>query len=304
MDLITRAIKGIPNAPQPYPPEMHEGDYIEDGVIHCGKCHFPRERIYRLNSGDGFKPHHMEIPCMCIQDEIDEIEQERETKKFEEETRRKENSRLARIAQYRREAFADRKMEGCTFEKDDGGSPQLSTLAHNFVDNFSELYQTGKGLLLYGGVGTGKSFATACIVNALIEDEYSCHMTSFSRIANELLACSFEEKLAYADSFGKYALLVIDDFGSERDTQFMDEVVYNVINARYQSGKPIIVTTNLSKEEIMHPKTLNEERVTSRLFEMCLPFEITGKDRRKQILESNNSKFKNMLLAKREKTKQ
>ena len=298
-DIFTKIVEGRPTAPQPYPPEMREGDYIKDGLVYCGKCNTPREKLIKLDSGEGFVPHHLEIPCMCIQDEIDAVTAKKAEEEEAERIRDRENQRLARISKYRREAFTDRKMENCTFENDDGENQQLSTLAHNFADNFPELYQKGKGLLLYGGVGTGKSFATACIVNALVEEEYRCHMTSFSRIANELLACSFEEKLAYADSFSKYALLVIDDFGSERDTEFMEEVVYSIINARYQSEKPIIVTTNISKEEIMHPRTLNEERVISRLFEMCLPFEITGKDRRKRILESNNSEFRSMLLAKR-----
>ena len=49
-------------------------------------------------------------------------------------------------------------------------------------------------------------------------------------------------------------LLILDDFGMERGTEYGLEQVYSVIDSRYRSGKPLIATTNLTLEELQHPQ--------------------------------------------------
>jgi DNA replication protein DnaC len=82
----------------------------------------------------------------------------------------------------------------------------------------------------------------------------------------------------------KFDLLVIDDLASERDTEFMGEIVQNIIDSRYRAGLPLIVTTNLTADELKHPQEIRKRRIYSRLFEMCVPLEVQHKDRRKQKL--------------------
>ena len=107
--------------------------------------------------------------------------------------------------------------------------------------------------------------------------------------------CEFGEKRDYLNSMRKYKLLVIDDLGTERDTEFMNEVVFSVIDERQVSQLPLIVTTNLTGEELKHPKSVHSERIFSRLFEMCIPVEVKGKDRRKLKLRDADKDLKELL---------
>ena len=101
------------------------------------------------------------------------------------------------------------------------------------------------GLLLWGDVGTGKTFIAACIANALIEQGVAVLMTNFSKILNQLSATFNEDRNKYIENMNGYSLLIIDDLGIERNSEFALEQVFNVIDSRYRSKKPLIVTTNL-----------------------------------------------------------
>ena len=136
--------------------------------------------------------------------------------------------------------------------------------------------------MFYGSVGTGKSFMAACIANELLDRGYSCFMTTFARIFNEYQETW--EKQSYIRRLMQYDLLIIDDLAMERDTSTMNEIVFNVIDERNRCRKPLIVTTNLTGDELKHPADVSKSRIYSRLFEMCIPFHVTGNDRRKEKL--------------------
>ena len=104
------------------------------------------------------------------------------------------------------------------------------------------------GLLLWGSVGTGKSFLAGCIANALMEQEVPVRMTNFARILNELNG-SFSGRNDVVDKLCRYPPLIIDDFGMERGTEYALEQIYNIVDSRYRSRKPLIVTTNLTLDE-------------------------------------------------------
>ena len=105
----------------------------------------------------------------------------------------------------------------------------------------------------------------------------------------------YDGKQEYIDGLNQFDLLVIDDLASERDTEYMGEIVQNIIDSRYRSNLPLIITTNLTSDELKHPSTIRKERIYSRLFEMCVPVEVKGSDRRKEKLINNYREFKEML---------
>lgn len=259
------------------PPQ--EGDYIGgDGLLYCGKCNTPKQ--CRITIFDEVRTPY----CMCAC--------EKEAAKREDEANAKE-AEVRRIRELRQTGFPDSEMQNWTFEKDDGANEKLSTVARRYVDNFDEMYQRKKGLLLYGSVGTGKTFIAACIANALIDRGYKCMVTNFARLVN--IISGRDDKQEYLDGLNSFDLLVIDDLAAERDTEYMQEIVTNIIDARYRSGKPLIVTTNLTKDELSNPAETRRKRIFSRLFEMTIPIAVNGADRRKDRLRQDYNDMQKLL---------
>ena len=256
------------------------GDYVgEDNLYYCGKCHTRKQTAIRLFDETKIAP----CICKCRADEL----------KAEEEARRKREF-FDKVMRMRSVGFPEKAMSTWTFANDDGSNPKMTNAMRKFVENFPTFKEEGKGLLLFGTVGTGKTFLAACAANALIDMGIPCLVTNFARIANEVQGL-FEGKQEYYDNLNKFPLLVIDDLSAERKTEYMQEIVFNVIDARYRANLPLIVTTNLTREELLHPSDLNYQRIFSRLFEMCTPIEVTGKDRRQQALREDIGKYKDLL---------
>ena len=178
------------------------------------------------------------------------------------------------------------------FEKDDNlGDVKSMKSVYLYTENFDKMLELHKGLMIYGDVGVGKSFAAACAANAVIDKGYKCRMTDFSRIINTLWGMT-SGKQEYIDELNSPDLLVIDDLGAERDTEYSNEIVMNVINARCRTGKPLIVTTNIVPKEF---SDIKKQRIYSRLYEMCIPINFKGQDRRQHIMAEDYMQLKNLL---------
>lgn len=259
--------------------QRNEGDYEKDGLLYCGKCHTQKQA--RVNIlGVEHKPM-----CMC----------KCESERYEQEKREAEQrSKIQRLETLRKEGFPDADLEKCTFESDDGANEKIIKIAKKYVDNFAEMKRRNKGLLLYGGVGTGKTFVAACIANALITKGIPCLVTNFSRLINTIQG-QRDNRQEYIDSLCQFDLLVIDDLAAERDTEYMQETVMNIIDSRYRSGLPLIVTTNLTVNQIKNPEDIRKSRIYSRLMGMCIPIEVQGTDRRKTKLRDDYKEIGEML---------
>ena len=255
-------------------------DYIgEDGLLYCGKCHTKKQtRVFLL--GEERTPPCL---CKCRQEQREREEAEHKRILFEDKVKR-----------LRQMGFPEREMQEWTFANADGSNEKLISAAQRYVDNFKEFRKNGKGLLLFVTVGTGKTFISACIANALIDRGYPVLMTNFARIANTVSGM-WEGKQEYYDSLNDYQLLVLDDLAAERKTEYMSEIVFNVIDARYRAGLPLIVTTNLTSEELKHPADISYQRTFSRLLEMCIPVEVEGKDKRLEKLKADIKPMKDLL---------
>ena len=91
-------------------------------------------------------------------------------------------------------------------------------------------------------------------------------------------------------------MLILDDLGIERSTEYALEQVYAVIDERYKSGLPVIITTNLKIAEIRNPQDVAYARIYSRILEMCTPVRISGEDRRKSIGKKNSRSLRRYLI--------
>ena len=75
----------------------------------------------------------------------------------------------------------------------------------------------------------------------------------------------------------------------------MQEQVFNVIDARYSSGLPMIITTNLTKEELKKPANIGCSRIYERILERCHPIEVSGNNKRRMIIRETFDETKALL---------
>lgn len=273
------------------------GDYFVDEpdgkrILYCGLCKTPKQKQANLGK-KGFRT--FMVRCKCE----DEKWRAEHADKIAEAERQKakdaEDGKWAKIISLKKEAFPDERMYGWTFEKDDGLNKTLTKYAKGYARHFEEFEAENTGMLLYGDVGTGKTFTAACIINYIIEEyQRPCLLTSFSRICNQIWDLK-EGKQTFIDGLNKFALLVIDDLGVERESQYMAEIVHNIIDTRYRAGRPIVVTTNLTGEQFKNPTNMDAKRIYSRLYEMCHPIEVKGIDRRAKQLANRMNRFKEII---------
>ena len=256
-----------------------EGDYYVDGLLYCGKCKTKKQtRVIFL--GKERTPYCL---CKCAKERLDQEQAEQERQEF-----------LRRVEFLRKMGFPESDMAEWNFSRDDRSNDKISTIAHKYVENFDKMKERGKGLLFYGTVGTGKTFIASCIANALIDKGVPCLVTNFARLTNTISGM-YDGKQEYIDGLNRFRLLVIDDLASERNTEYMNEIVWNIIDARYRSGLPLIITTNLTADELKNPSEVSKQRIYSRLLEMTIPVHVEGKDRRKEKLKEDYKDLQELL---------
>ena len=259
-------------------PENTDDYYGKDGLLHCGKCHTPKEAFFAKGIALMGKNKHP-IDCSC-----------QRTERKKQEVLISQQKHIDLVRRLKAAGFSDTAMLDWTFENDNGRSPQMYH-AHRYVEQWQTMRAENLGLLLWGGVGTGKSFLAGCIANALMEQEVPVRMTNFARILNELNS-SFSGRNEVVGKLCRYPLLIIDDFGMERGTEYALEQVYNIVDSRYRSRKPLIVTTNLTLDEIRHPQNTAHARIYDRLLEMCIPISCIGVSFRKETAQEKLERLK------------
>ena len=262
--------------------ELQPDEYFHesDRLIYCAKCHTPRQGRYTLQ-GRVFMPP---IRCKCQQKLYNQ-----------EETKRKLLEKQAEIERMKASGLQDKALYDYTFDKDNGINPEMA-YAHKYVENWEDMKANSSGLLLWGNVGTGKSFFAGCIANALLEKGVPVLMTNFSRILNTLTGMHFEDRNQFIDSLNRYSLLIIDDLGIERNSEFAVEQVFNVIDSRYRSKKPLIVTTNLTLTELNSAPDVAHRRIYDRILERCAPIRINNRNIRQVNASANLQEAKKILL--------
>lgn len=256
-----------------------DGEYLaEDGLLYCSTCHKPVQRRVELWG------RKMIVRCIC----------DCRKKELEEEKRREQElERCRRISQLKANGIQEKHLLDWKFDVAEDNKD--IRMARRYVENWKQVREKNLGLLLWGDVGTGKSFTAACIANALLEKGIPVLMTNFSKILNQMGAMYSDERYRYISSFNHYSLLIIDDLGIERNTEYALEQVYAVIDERYKSGLPVIITTNLTINELRNPTDVAHARIYSRVLEMCTPVHVGGDDRRKTIGREKQNMVKEVL---------
>ena len=243
-------------------------------LTRCGICGEQTEIELEFPTFDGTGKKEKRIiacKCKCMRDEQKRLEQRL---KFEEKQRR--------INDLKKLSLIDERLKDAKFSnfKKTRDNAKMVKTAMRYVDKFDELYSKNQGLLLYGDVGTGKSYIAAVIANELMERLNTVVYTSFIKLINEMKV-DFDSN-DFIKKINEATLLVLDDFGAERVTDYAIEKVYDIIDSRYRCGKPLIITTNIPFEQMKNCSDVRYSRIYDRIFEMCYPVEATGLSWRKK----------------------
>ena len=259
-DVLNNALGGF-GSTEHIPAEP--GDYIgEDGLLHCGVCGTKKECIFPLNG------HYVPCICQCRKEELAREDAERE--------RQRELDRVRELASY---SLVDERFHESTFDRFVASTPddqRVLRICRNYVEHFDEMLAHNAGLLFFGSPGTGKTFAASCIANALMEQRVPVLVTSIVRLTANMFGEDLNE-LLYRMNTAR--LLVLDDFGAERNTDFKAEQIFTVIDARYAAKKPMIITTNLT--DFKTEMDVRRKRVYDRIFEVCTPIKMDGESKRR-----------------------
>jgi len=148
----------------------------------------------------------------------------------------------------------------------------------------------GVGLNFMGSYGTGKTHLAAAIAISLINKGIPVIFGTLINLLGKIKATydnnSGEDEEAIIRLYSTVDLLVIDDLGKEKPSEWVLEKLYTIINQRYENYKPIVITTNYDADKLIERLTVRNncetaEAIVSRLHEMCKWVVLVGEDHRK-----------------------
>lgn len=146
----------------------------------------------------------------------------------------------------------------------------------NYADNFSE---TSPSLFLYGATGLGKTHLSLAIAGRAIDRGhgvvYGSAQNILNKLQNEYFGRSDEPRGTTEQLLQDCDLLILDDLGSEFPSSFTVSAVYNIVNSRLLTGKPVIISTNLSLRELEEKYS---QRITSRIIGNYVSLRFFGRD--------------------------
>ena len=271
--------------PVPTAPGQPGDDEYRDeatGLLYCKECRSPRETDVILFG----QATRVRCLCACRKAAIEREELGRRKKEF-----------LDTVARNRSVGLSDPCLRKHTFENDRGENPEQTAMARRFVEHWQEFRERSLGLLFWGGVGSGKTFLAGCIANALLDKGVTVLMTNFIRLLNRLMDLHAGDRNAVVDDFNRYELLILDDFGVERGSEFAQEQMFHIVDSRYRSQLPMIVTTNLTLDELKEPQDLGRARICDRLLERCVPIQVPAGSLRQQNKTENLNYARSLLQA-------
>lgn len=196
--------------------------------------------------------------CKCPEaqkkwEEYDKKQSVLEQKKREEEEREERQRRIGRLlgSSGIKKRFMQRTFEN--FQRDTPGRSYSYKAAKFYADNWDKIKDSGKGLYFEGTNGTGKTHLAAAIALQLIGNGVPVICKTGADILQDVKRAYDNPEVKeqqILDIYKNTDLLIIDDLGKEQCSEWSMTTLYSIINDRYESMKPIIITTNYNTEEL------------------------------------------------------
>lgn len=246
----------------------------------CPKCHEPTRKSIDYHGEKFFVP----VICKCEKERMEKEEEDsKNRRKFE------------RIKSLRSLSLLGAKYENVSFDTSQTGVNPSFDAAFKRCLKYCEVYrqvlEKGMGIYLFGDKGTGKTHLTACMANELLRNCVPVLFTNLFEISKAIKSTfkkdsSVTEKILF-DRFLQVDFLFFDDLGTEiflknSDDTWLQGLLFELINGRYNANKPTIFSSNYSLNELVNQRGISEQTV-DRIAEMTdnAVMKITGKSRRK-----------------------
>ena len=240
------------------------------------------EIIFNLNTGTE--------RCTC--DDAKNYWKEIDRKKEEERIKRKAMEHQENVHRLQELSKMNRRVRGYKF--DNYRVTMANRKAYMKAREYAKGLVSGKKDSLYitGNIGTGKTHLAASIANYLIDNNIG---VKFGTLINLLGVIKESYKLDTVteehimDLYSKIPLLVIDDLGKERPSEWVLEKLFTIVNNRYERNLPIVITTNYNREQLGErlasgSNAIIADSIISRLYEMCSGIVIKDSDKRKELV--------------------
>jgi len=231
----------------------------------CPVCHKPLYKTYKIFNINKV----LHCACDC------EIKEYAKKEKFKEA-----KEKQIRLDKLMTNSLMDKKFKQSTFKNWDfnKGTKQMYDLGSKYASNFKQCKTEGLGLLLHGAPGNGKTYLSSSIANELLSKFIPVICVSIngllSRIQSTYNKYGKEAESDIIRVLCNADLLVIDDLGTEKKSEWSKTMIYNIIDSRYRSNLPLIISSNLD----INPKEVNgilaemyDRRTEDRILEMCTP---------------------------------
>lgn len=156
----------------------------------------------------------------------------------------------------------------------------------DYAENFDR--ETSENLMFFGKTGLGKTHLSTAVAKVVIDRGYDVvyvsAQTLFDDFEHEKFSRNYNNTENLTEKYFGCDLLIIDDLGCELTTQLTVASLYNLVNTRINSERPMIISTNLNQNEL---RTRYADRITSRLFGEFSVMCFKGRDIRSQKLDEN-----------------
>ena len=172
----------------------------------------------------------------------------------------------------------------------------IKKIAIQFVKRFEEMKQSGKGLYLFGETkGSGKTRMAVSIGNALISQcNADVKFVTTLNLIEEIKSTwdnidkrdSGKTQSKLLAAIKEIEVLILDDFGTEKPTSWVNEIFYNILNDRMTANKITIFTSNCRIESLRH-----DERIVNRLPKMAIPIGFPEESIRTALAQSENEEI-------------
>jgi len=285
---VTRQIQNLPTADLSQP------------VSYCEKCGKPLQVDVNILG----RVRRVTAICACR-----EAENQRRNALFEAKELRRRLDRFRGYSIMDDKSFFESTFENWRFRDDNRG---LYDFGRRYCDCWDDVSAGNRGMLLFGIAGCGKTYLAFAIANELYKRGHTTMAISASRIM-KIIQDSYSKygemgtvgEMEILNALKDVSLLILDDLGVENKTSWAYEKLYSIIDSRYQSRKPVIITTNLTIEGLKRNLAIVDKngeidesgRIYNRIAEMCALMEVKGASWRLQKGIENRMALNSLLRA-------